>query len=351
MSLAITKKPTVRINTSECKWYPAHQPITFEITRIDALVQQKYTISGTEIHMKMNFIPSGLKVGQNITIIKGTKSYTVPLIGFSTTHLKVAYSYNIAILQTSCAVNYTGLYKSYYIETLIHKVNISNQYQAVGSSLNKVDSFGIAKVSVQKWVQNACTYQNQFLYNKINQKQIGEGAKFNIKYREVYNGKPQQWSVLSETNCLYWTNSAKQVQEHYGYNMAEYTPTYDNSRTEKAKFQSVFNKPTYFVGYPFSLNFIYSDNLANWNVYRKEDTFNINGATIASTSDLININERFFANRLMMKQGYSSTVKEVNIWLETDGTVSLKKPVKEYVVDGVLKGYGITEFIKPSELA
>ena len=106
--------------------------------------------------------------------------------------------------------------------------------------------------------------QNDFLYNKINSKQFGEGSKFNIQIRENYNGISGKYSSLSTNSALFYSNSAKQIQEQYGYNMAEYVPTYDATRTVKAKFQSVFKRPTYFVGYPFSLNFLYSDNMLNY---------------------------------------------------------------------------------------
>jgi hypothetical protein len=102
--------------------------------------------------------------------------------------------------------------------------------------------------------------------------------------------------------------------------MGSFVPTFDNTRTDKAKFQSVFNKPTYFVGYPFSLNFIYSDNMLNYQVIRKETTKDINGTTIATTSDNLNMNNRLYANRLMLKQGYTSNVKTIDIWLEANDT-------------------------------
>jgi hypothetical protein len=98
--------------------------------------------------------------------------------------------------------------------------------------------------------------------------------------------------------------------------MGSYVPTYDNARTDKAKFQSVFKRPTYFVGYPFSLNFIYSDNMTNSQLTRKEQTKDINGNTISNTTDNMNMAFRFTANRLMLKQGYTSNVKTVDIWLD-----------------------------------
>jgi hypothetical protein len=100
--------------------------------------------------------------------------------------------------------------------------------------------------------------------------------------------------------------------------MGSFVPTYDNSRTDKAKFQSVFKRPTYFVNYPFSLNFIYSDNMLNYQVTRKEQTKDINGNIIATTTDNLNMASRLFANRLMLKQGYTSNIKTVDIWLESD---------------------------------
>ena len=316
--ISIKKNPSILINGQKSNWFPVHQPITFEIQRIDANVLQKYNVGGVEIHFKLNItIPSTVKAGQKVYYVQGIISKVLTIKSISTNHLK--FDYNLSLL--SGIYGYFIFIDAYthYIETKVSYIN-GYTYEAIGSVKNKTDNFGVAKVSVQELLSTKTINQNNFLYDAINKFQIGEGSKFNIQIREVINGVAGNYTSLNDANVLYYTNSANQIQDKYGYNMGSFVPTFDNTRTDKAKFQSVFKRPTYFVGYPFSLNFIYSDNMLNYQVIRKETTKDINGTTIATTSDNLNMNNRLYANRLMLKQGYTSNVKTIDIWLESDNT-------------------------------
>jgi hypothetical protein len=316
--ISIKKNPSILINGQKSNWFPVHQPITFEIQRIDANVLQKYNVGGTEIHFKLNIsIPSSVKVGQKVYYVQGASSKVLTIKSISINHLK--FDYNVSLL--SGTYGYFIFIDAYthYIETKVSYIN-GSFYEAIGSVKNKTDNLGVAKVSVQELLSTKTINQNDFKYDAINKFQVGEGSKFNIQIREVINGVAGNYTSLNDANVLYYTNSANQIQEKYGYNMGSFVPTFDNTRTDKAKFQSVFKRPTYFVGYPFSLNFIYSDNMLNYQVKRKETTKDINGTTIATTSDNLNMNNRLYANRLMLKQGYTSNVKTIDIWLESDNT-------------------------------
>ena len=319
MSISIKKNPSILINGHKSNWFPAHQPITFEMQRTDATVLQKYNVGGTEIHFKLNkTIPSTVLVGQKVYYIQGVYSKTLTIKSITGNYLK--FSYDSSLLGGANGIFiFTDAYKGHYIETKVSFINGST-YEVIGSVKNKTDIFGIAKVSVQELLSTKTINQNNFLYDAINKHQFGEGSKFNIQIREVFNGIAGNYTSLNDLNVLYYTNSSNQIQDKYGYNMGSYVSTYDAARTDKAKFQSVFKRPTYFVGYPFSLNFIYSDNMLNYQMKRKEQTKDINGTTIANTSDNLNMNSRLYANRLMLKQGYTSNVKTVDIWLESDIT-------------------------------
>jgi hypothetical protein len=337
MSITIKSKPTVLINGQKSNWFPAHQPITFEIQRTDAIVLQKYKI-GDEIHFKLN-TASGLKAGQKVNYIQGLYSKTLTIKSVGIDYLRIAY--DVTLL--GGVVGYflfTDAYKGHYIETQVLFVN-GTKYEVIGSLKNKTDIFGVAKVSLQELISTKCINQNNFNYKLINLHQFGEGSRFNIQIREVYNGIVGTYTALKDENVLYYTNSSNQIQDKYGYNMGSYVPTIDNARTDKAKFQSVFKRPTYFVGYPFSLNFIYSDNMENYQLVRKEQTKDINGTAIATTTDNLSVNSRYYANRLMLKQDYTSNIKTLDIWIETNGT-TIQNPLvggADYVTSTFIKGF------------
>jgi len=317
--ISIKKNPSILINGHKSNWFPAHQPITFEMQRIDASVISR-SYRNNQITFTLNVIlPSSVKAGHKFSLVQGTKQTLLTVVSASSNKLVVAYN-SSAYSGLFGYILFTDSYISHFIETKVSFIN-GSVYEAIGSIKNKTDLFGVAKVSVQELLSTKCINQNNFLYNAINKHQFGEGSKFNIQIREVINGVAGNYTALTDANVLYYTNSSNQIQEKYGYNMGSYVPTYDNSRTDKAKFQSVFKRPTYFVGYPFSLNFIYSDNMLNYQVTRKEQTKDINGNIIATTTDNLNMSSRLYANRLMLKQGYTSNIKTLDIWLESNVAV------------------------------
>jgi len=323
MSISIKKNPSILINGHKSNWFPAHQPITFEIQRIDATVLSLVNSNNILIYFKLNSLPSSVKIGHKFLYVKGTKQKTLTVKNISGNTITIDHAFDI-LGGANGFVIFTESYIGHYVETKVSFIN-GSVYEEIGSIKSKTDLFGVAKVSVQDLLSTKCINQNNFLYNAINSHQFGEGSKFNIQIREVVNGITGNYTALTDANVLYYTNSSNQIQDKYGYNMGSFVPTYDNTRTDKAKFQSIFKKPTYFPGYPFSLNFIYSDNMLNYQVVRKETTKDLNGVIIANTSDNLNMNSRLYANRLMLKQGYTSNVKTIDIWLETDLAI-LPKP-------------------------
>lgn len=330
MSLQVIKQPLVDINGHLSKWNSVHQPIEFELERNDTSSVYVKKINGF-INIKLSItVPNSVKVGHLITFKTKNKARTVKIT-------KINYP-NVIITDGTEGIDFgvvpvvfTESYKNYFVETEIYGVDSYDTYVKIGSCRNTATPDGKVKLSIQEWLKTQAKYENDFQYNKINKAVFGEGGRFNIRYRENYNGVAGSYTELSTLNLFYWTNSIKQIQESYGQNMGEYVPTRDNARVNKAKFQSVFNKPTYFEGYPFSMNFIYSDNLLNYQITRKEKTYNKNNTLIAETTDNVLMSQKQKSNRLMLKQGYTSSIHEVELWLEA-GDVTVKDSNSENAI-------------------
>ena len=324
MSISIKKNPSILINGQKSNWFPAHQPITFEMQRVDASINSRaYNSNTNQITFTLNInVPSSVKVGHKFSLVQGPKQSMLTIVSVAGNKLVVAYSAS-AYTGILGFIIFTDSYVSHFIETKVSYIN-GSVYETIGSIKNKTDLLGIARVSVQDLLSTKCINQNDFKYNAINKHQIGEGSKFNIQIREVINGTTSNYTALTDANVLYYTNSSNQIQDKYGYNMGSFVPTYDNTRTDKAKFQSVFKRPTYFPGYPFSLNFIYSDNMLNYQVVRKEQPKDLNGNIITTTTDNLSMSSKLYANRLMLKQGYTSNITTLDIWLETDLAIVAK---------------------------
>jgi hypothetical protein len=331
MGFAIIKRPVQLVNGQQSKWSPAHQPVVFEIERRDAeiinVIYGSFFGGGNlriSINANLNF--SNVKKGGRIKIF-------IPNNNIECVVTNIVSNTIFDVKSTSGMIPSIGnqlifLDALYYLEMKVSYVENNLQYKEIGTLKAKTDSNGIARFNVQELLATKTINQNNFLYNKINEGQWGEGTRFNIQIRQwlyitiTTPNAINNYSELVDTNVFYYTNSANQIQNTYGYNMAEYVPTYDAGRTDKAKFQSVFKRPTYFPNYPFSLNFIYSDNLENFDIYRLEDQKDINGNIIGSSASLINIAQRELSNRLMLEENYTSNVKYIDIWLDTDGVAT-----------------------------
>lgn len=336
MALVLTKLPQVKVKAKTSKWNAVHHPITFEFQRQDvkiskAIPSYEFGYGTSKPCTNLYFtgkIPIALKEGQNINYIVNNTKYTTKVINIESNRLIVDKISNTQL--NGGVLVLTESYNSYYAEVEIYGVDASNTYKSIGFTKCSSSDLGVVKVNVHEWLQTQAIYQNTFEYNVINKLQIGDGGKFNIVWREIFNGDTTNvlFSALNANNAFYWTNSSKQIKDVYSSNMADYTPTIDDTRTDKAKFLSVFDKPTYFVGFPFSVSFIYSDNLENKEMSRREVTRDINGVQIASTSDLTNMTERGFVNRLMLKQSYTSAVKTIDLSLESSVYATTKNPVQ-----------------------
>jgi hypothetical protein len=326
MSLILVKKPERSVNGHLSKWNAVHHPVEFQLQRKDqnVIMKYKYTSTGATVRIKVQgAVPSDVAVGQSIYYKGGTQGYTWTI---------TAISGNIIVTDGTISgtvyggfVNYVGARLKYFIETKVYIVDTSSAYKYLGTIRNKADLKGLAKTNIQEWLKSIAVYDDKFKYDAINKAIAGEGGKFTVRCQEVYNGVSQGFGGYLQLG--YWVNASKQIQEIYGSNMGEFCPTYDNSRDPKAKFLSVFDQPTYFPGYPFSIAFIYSDNMMNYQLMRKESTKDINGTEINLSSADLNAGQRFFVNRLMLEESYTSNVDGLQVWLET-GSPIVASPIE-----------------------
>lgn len=324
MSVSITTYPERIINsdaTTVSRWSAVHQPIVFKMHRKDDVCN--INISGSTIYVFINDT-SNLTVGDFVYIKNSTGNgvfevLTIPnSISFTVAKGTVIISDGFGYMNYQTRLNY-------FISTKIYGVDANNNYYLLGESINKPDVSGRVDVDVSSFLKNAVDYFDYFNYNKINEKDLTLGGRFNIIYNENWTGNTGTYTELSPTVVRYFSNSVKQILELYGSNMGEYVPF--SNKAYNTKFLSDFAKPTYFVGYPFSLSFIYSESLYGNATYKHESRKDLNGNVLSATSPILENTQSLHVNRLMLDESYASTVKEVDVWLENDGT---SEPVTAY---------------------
>jgi hypothetical protein len=337
--IAVTKYPIAIVNgTNETisRWSSVHHPVKFNIQRRDVEIVASINITGGLLVYTST--TTGLTVGSSVYIVSGTN------IGVGViTSIVVNNSFECTFDNASTIVQMGGFFNitsrtNYYCITRVLGVNELNEYYIIGESYNKPDSTGLMTVDVSSWLKSLVGYTDEFQYDKMNWRDDNLGGRFNIVFAEFWTGNDGEFASPSASNLFYYTNSAKQIRDLYGSNMGAFVPFSDyDGETVLAKFLCDFETPTYFAGFPFSIDFIYSEDIADYEVFKHEKSLDINGTEITTTTNELDATECLGVNRMMIDESYTSNVKTLNVWLETDLTLT--------TFEWVLSDYVVTDFV------
>lgn len=256
------------------KWQAVEHPIKWELQRKDVLVVDSDSNVGL-LRMELDDTPPAeLFVGMSIDYFDSLgvrrRANITNISGNFVTVSNIYVSGRIIDF-----VIFTELYTNYYIETSV----LENGTTEIGTLRTIPNIDGSATIDVHRFLKTKATYQNDFDYTLTTATDVGMSGKYKLKFRECYNFTQQAYGDL--TGFRYWTNSAKQIRDLFGSNMAEYVTRLNG----QAKFLSVFDKPTHFLGYPFSLSYIASELLLTKTLRRIENGSDV--LLIAHTNETI----------------------------------------------------------------
>ena len=276
------------------KWQAVEHPIKWQLQRKDALVDEKDTISGGFVRLQLSDTPpTGVVVGTNVIYYKpdgGTINGIITLIAVNNLILNVIESGTIL----GGFVIFPSLYSNYYIETSI----LENGTTEIGTLRTIPNSDGSAVVDVHRVLKTKALYDNTYNYTSLTALDLGMSGKYKLKFRACYNFIQEAYGDL--TSFAYWSNSAKQIRDLYGSNMAEYV----GNLTTPCKFLSVFERPTNFIGYPFSLSYIFGGDFAKQLRKNENSTYTFLTTTTLNTGAV---------NRLLVSDTATSVSIEYGI--------------------------------------
>ena len=335
MSLTVTQYPHATVNGETSRWNAVHHPINYIVQRRDQAVQLRFTNTLGETYINtVGPVDASAAVGGYIQYITPSgQVYTLEILSLSTSSMQVSGSLTGTV--AGGAVNYLGR-QGYYIETEVLHVDESDTFESLGFMRHTTDNDANIEINVATWLLEKTVFPNTFEYDQINRAIYGEGGKYSLRFVEYYDGRAYIVGQLFDVD--FWTNSAKQVGDVHGSNMGEYCPTVDDLRPNKAKFLTAFEQLTYFEGFPFSLSFIYSDNIAPFQITREEERFDLNGASLSTASNGLFETERWNVNRLMIAESYPSEVDTLEVWLVSGDaldTNEIEAVPGDYVETGV----------------
>jgi hypothetical protein len=223
------------------KWSAVHHPIKWELQRKDAEVVEKSIDGAGFVSFELTTTPpTGVVVGMNLTYYNGTTVISGQITVISGDRIRINRVFPTGVL-TGGFIIFEGLYNNYYIET---------QVENVGLIRTIPNPQGKAVIDVSAWLRTQTAFENTYNYTSLTAIDLGQSGGYRLRFRENYNF--QIGAFGSFTDKFYWSNSAKQIRDAYGSNMIEYV----TNLNAPVKFLSVFNRPTNFIGFPFSLSWI-----------------------------------------------------------------------------------------------
>ena len=342
MSFLITRKPEKVFGTSVkiSRWTGIGNPYIFEYTREDyhinnILIRPAYNTTKPTIWTTADPItlPLFIYPGDEIYIKAGLYdgvftvfSITGNYVTLDTVHLGNSGSGRLNLSQR--ITNYKAFINIYH--------GVSNDL--IDTVYPKPDSTGLLLNDVSGVIRSTVDTQaiiNQTAINKANK---GISGSFKIGYGATYTVVLPSTTIpvtIPETPTspvgndekYYWVSAAKQITgemplsiDGVGQNLKEYVPK--NLTGSDAKFLTMFEKPTYFEGFPFFLSFLYDEDFSTVYLDRHQQDVDINGTNVgAETDTTLNVSERGYVNQMKIRTPNAGT-QSFDVWLETGATIT-----------------------------
>ncbi|RKD19007.1 hypothetical protein BCY91_14110 [Pelobium manganitolerans] len=257
-------------NGNTSRWVAIHNPLLFRFRRSDYTIIGILNV-GNRPQLVLDHEPQGISVGGYIAV--RSEKYSGVFKVYSTSGNTVTIDTLFLQGNSSSGKVITNIKPNYRME--IKVVTGISKDKEINIGTFTADTMGLVVTQIQSKLKNLVNNKNEFTYDRINWRDLNAAASFEIYYREIWDGSLPEYSKIPEV--YYFVNAAKQIGDKFGNNMAEYVtfPSYSVNVT-KAKFLTSFEVPTYFVGYPFDLSFIYSENIIGHSLLRSETLLDVN---------------------------------------------------------------------------
>jgi hypothetical protein len=165
--------------------------------------------------------------------------------------------------------------------------------------------------------------KNEYGYpvDSYNTKSQSDSIGFFIKYSE--NTSAVTGTMISDEGfSFYATNSAKQIGDQYGQNMALYVPvgkvleSGGEDVEARAMWLTKFDQPVYCEGYPFSISFLYSELIVGAEIKQVVEYLDINKNVIGIHEYNLDESQGKKINYLNLIDNYPDNVAYVNWYLK-----------------------------------
>lgn len=328
--VTIDLRPLRDIGGNSFAWTAGYNPVVYQFTRKDdtfssmtrsgddlTIVRNDSTADDTEI-----FIVSGnYKSRATVTSGQGTNTIICTPDTFNNYSDSVNGHYNLLTAR-----------KNYRIEVKVFEVGSGN---LLGIRNPVPLSDGSLNLDLSDFVRAFFNHDDGFDYDQVNKRALNKSIKFFITYQEIFDGSSES-VVPDDSNPVFACDAVKQMGDTNGQNMAEFVPLNDENAPD-ALFLTSFDVPKFWPGYPFSIDFIYSEDFPSVALQRIQQDLDANQQPIAgqNLTQLIE-DEQQSVNRLML-DNLDAAAKFVSIKLGTGAAIVDDYVFVGYVNDGYVE--------------
>lgn len=346
MSFLITRRPeklfdgTVKFS----RWTALHNPYIFEFTRQDVnvynvLIRPSYNATLPTVWTDGNaaLLPTYVQAGDSIYINSGHYNGVYEVYSVSGQYITL----NTPHLGNSGA-GYANLVDAFTNFKADIKVYNAITGTVIDTVYPKPDSTGLLLCDISGIIRSTIDTKFEANQTDINVANQDLSGSFYLGYGGTYTlviGSTSFNLTIPETvdpNVYYWVSAAKQItgdisegMDGIGQNMKEYVPK--NISGSGAKFLTMFERPTYFEGFPFTLSFLYDEDFSTVYLERHQQDVDVNGTDVGAETDTnLLVTGRNYVNQLKVRTPNTGSAA-FDVWLETGDTIS-----GGYVVSGAI---------------
>lgn len=350
MSFLITRRPeklfagTVKFS----RWTALSNPYIFEFTRSDmgvynTIVRPSYhpTLPTVWTDIAPSFLPLYVQAGDNIYLNSGMYQGVYEVHSVSGQYITINTP-DIGNGGTGRA-NLVDAITNFKASIAVHDAVTD---ELIDTFYPKPDSTGFLLQDVSGVVRSQVQTAFDANQSNINIANKGISGSFYIVYGATYTlttiageSFPSVISDVTDPNTYYWISAAKQItgdvsegMDGIGQNMKEYVPK--NISGSEAKFLTMFERPTYFEGFPFTLSFLYDEDFESVYLDNHQQDVNVNGVDVGSeSSNTLFVNGRGYVNQMKIRTP-NTGASAFEVWLETGDNISNGYVLNGYVASG-----------------
>lgn len=331
------------------RWQSNRQPYIFSFQRVDTFA----TLVNVDGFTRVNYGVSGLiddsiiVVGGVVTIVTNGISRTGTITSRDVNNPSFNITTDIVWDATlgSSAILLWSLKETYKIRlTLNAYIPSLNRTVLLGTLIGTPNSKGVCAIDVRTMLEYEMIKVNLFKFDTVNELLNSGWLRFNIGYKDTYfedgvlttsTDVVEDIEVINDADVVvnyYAIDGVKYLLNDYGQNYADYVTQMPTS--VNAKFLTSFVRPTYFVGYPFSVSYVNA--LPTYTQTIEADELNSAGVTINHIDDNI-IDVREGLQQVVPFDTFEPLTDSINFWLEVGGVAADGYVADGYVADGYVE--------------